>query len=182
MAATKSVIPFELKGRISPSILTVVETNGFWRAFGIGLSILMLYGPVWGQPDHNGIRYIVGPFAFPCLGAIYYTLRPFRPYRGTIFVERTRDIDTTDPLVMRLVEIYKSPAARRFLWLSTTKMAFVQLVCMGFLTVLVRHSLHWTLVSPWFWAGAVGCSLFSWIALSSEYVAWGLRKWAMHDF
>jgi hypothetical protein len=123
IAARKSGIPRELRGKISPLIVGVIRIKRFMVPFGIALTIFSLYGPVIRHRDHNAIRYLLGPFVVSSVAGLYFTVFPFRSYLGNVYVERSGKVDTSDPVVMDLVEIYKSAAARRFLWLAAMKLS-----------------------------------------------------------
>jgi len=194
MAATRSGIPPELRRKISPGLYTmVVQHSVFLRLFGVGLSALLLYGPVAGIPDHNGFRYLLGPWVCPSLVAAYRTFFPFRPYRGTPFLDRTHDIDREDPVVMRLVEIYRSNEAKCYLWGQALRLSGILFAIMGILALLVRDSLNWSfpyslersLASPisryWFWMGWIGGCLGSFITLMTDYITWGLMTWGRQE-
>lgn len=192
--ASRTVLPQELKRKISPGLHTMVaEHSAFLRLFGLGFSVLLLYGPVAGMPDHNGFRYLLGPWICPAIVAAYRTIVPFRPFRGTTFVEHTHDVDRTDPAVMRLVELYKSSEAVRYLWKQTMKFAAVLFVIMGFIALLTRGSLRWSFpysldgaaasdtARYWFWMGWIGGCLGAFIALMTDYIRWGLMTWAQRE-
>lgn len=194
MVATMTGLPQELKRKISIGLHTMVaEHSDFLRLFGLGFSALLLYGPVAGVPDHNAFRYLLGPWICPAIVAAYRTIVPFRPFRGTTFVEHTFDVDKTDPAVMRLVELYKSSEAVRNLWKQTLKFAAILFVIMGFLALLTRGSLRWsfpysldgTVVSDtaryWLWMGWIGGCVGSFIALMTDYIGWGLMTWPQRE-
>jgi hypothetical protein len=183
-----------LRHKISPGLYTMVAQQGvFLRLFGLGLSAFFLYGPVAGAPDHNGFRYLLGPWICPGIVAGYRTLVPFRPFRGTAFVERTYDVDRTDPVVMRLVGIYRSMEAGRYLWKRALKLSMVLFMIMGILALVLRNSLNWSfpyssdgaIVSDpakyWFWMGWIGGCLGSFLALMTDYITWGLMTWAKRE-
>src|SRR2546426_12679235 len=97
MPANKVAVPPELRSKVSPALFTfVAEQRTFLKLFGTGLAVFALYGPIVKRPDHNGFRYLLGPWLCPSIVAIYYMVLPFRPYRGTRFSGRPRDIDTSD--------------------------------------------------------------------------------------
>jgi hypothetical protein len=167
---------------VSSGVLLFVQRRTVLICCGLALSVLALYGPMIGSSDHNGIRYLVGPFVCPTVAAIYFTIFPFRPYRGSPFTRtESRDIGAEDPAVIRLVEIYKLPAARRFIWLAAFKMSCVLFVIMSICTILVRESLNWKLDSRWLWPGVIGGCLFSWVAMAFAYIGWGLGNWASRE-
>jgi hypothetical protein len=191
VAANRLILPPELRRRISPGLYTLIaQGSTFMRYFGLGLAAFCLYGPIAGPTDHNGFRYLVGPWICPTLTAAYRSFFPFRPYRGVMFVDRTRDIDTTDPVSMRLVAVYRSNEARSYLWRRSLNLSGILFVIMGLFALLVRHSLNWSFPyssyqslpsstsRDWFWLGWSGGILGSYIALMTDYVTWGMTRWA----
>ncbi len=191
VAANKLVLPPELRRKISPALYTLIaQQSSFMRYFGLGLAAFCLYGPIAGASDHNGFRYLVGPWICFGVTAVFRSFFPFRPYRGILFVDRTHDIDTTDPASMRLVEVYRSIEARRYLWRQCLKLSAILFVIMGLLSLPVRDSLNWffpyslyqsvpsSVSRDWFWLGWGGGILGSHIALMTDYVTWGLTTWA----
>lgn len=191
MAANRLVLPPELRRKISPALYTLIaQRSTFMRYFGLGLAAFCLYGPIAGISDHNGFRYLVGPWICPGVTAVFRSFFPFRPYRGIMFVDRTRDVDTTDVASMRLVEVYRSSKARRYLWRQWLKLSAILFIIMGLLSLPVRDSLIWSfpyslhqsvassVASDWFWLGWGGGILGSYIALMTDYVTWGLGTWA----
>lgn len=194
MGANKLNLPPELRRKISSALYTMVaQQRTFLRYFGLGLSAISLYGPIAGPSDHNGIRYLVGPWVCPSLTALFRTVRPFRPYRAARFIGGTSDVDTKDPVVMRLVNIYRSDAARNYLWRQALKLSAILFVIMLIVSVPVRNSLNWsfpysrygslpTSVSTnGFWLGLMGGALGSYIALMADYITWGLMTWATQE-
>ena len=177
----KDLFPRELKGKVSPSLAGYAGKSKLVSVLGIGLSIFALYGPMVGPPDHNIVLYLFGSLACPNFAALLLTVFPFRPYRGSPFVRPgTKDVDTSDPQVIRLVEIYQPSKAWRFLWYTAAKISGILLASMGVLTVsltLAAQPLNWSFSSPWFWHGMLGCCLFSWLTLGVQYIAWGFKQW-----
>jgi len=194
VAATRLVLPPELRRKISPALYTMIaQRSTFMRYFGLGLAAFCLYGPIAGPTDHNGFRYLVGPWVCPGVTAVFRSFFPFRPYRGIMFVDRTRDVDTTDPASLRLVEVYRSSEARRCLWRQWLKLSAILFVIMGLLSLPIRDSLNWSfpyslsqsgassVSRDWFWLGWSGGILGSYIALMTDYVTWGLATWAAKE-
>jgi hypothetical protein len=192
--ATRLVLPPELRRKISPALYTLIaQRSTFMRYFGLGLAAFCLYGPIAGPTDHNGFRYLVGPWICPGVTAVFRSFFPFRPYRGILFVDRTRDVDITDPASMRLVEVYRSSEARRCLWRQWLKLSAILFVIMGLLSLPIRDSLNWSfpyslsqsgassVSRDWFWLGWSGGILGSYIALMTDYVTWGLATWAAKE-
>jgi hypothetical protein len=184
--ADNKAFPRNLKVKISPSLFLAYGRSGvFMKLFGIGLAAMGLHGTLvlhpGEQPHHSGLMFLIGPWFFPAIVVIGYTFFPFRPYRGTRFVEKKRDIDVTDPVVMHLVELFKCTEARRHLWCRTfLGISGILFLVMGLFAVLHRHTLSWSL-SPVDLGGAglaIGGSL---IAVSADLISWGLKTWAERE-
>ena len=167
-APSKATIPPELRRKISPALLMFTGRDGRApKVVGTGLAAFGLYGPVTIHPDHNGFLYLLGPWIFPTAVAILYTFVPFRPYRGVVWERNMHEVDTNDPAVMRLMELYKSDEARRHLWHETLKLSGILFAILGTAAFLLRDSLNWTLPSSqnqflstrghWFWMGFILC-------------------------
>lgn len=196
LASRKARIPAELRRKISSTLVTLaVDERRAFRGLGIGLSAWFLYGPATVHPDHNGYMYLAGPWMFPSLWAIFYTFVHFRPYRGSPLVKTMDDVDTNDPCVMRLVELYKSDEATRRVWWESLKLSAILFGILGTAALLLRHSLNWTLPSTqngflwhdtggpghWFWGGVIGASIGCYMALSTAYIGWGIVTWAKRE-
>jgi hypothetical protein len=184
--AHSKAFPRNLRDKISPSLFLAYGRSGvFMKLFGIGLVAMGLHGTLvlhpGEQPHHSGFMFLIGPWFFPVIVAIGYTFSPFRPYRGTRFVEKKRDIDITDPVVMHLVELFKSTEARRHLWCRTFfEISGILFLVMGLLAVVHRHTLSWSL-SPVDFGGAGMAIGGSFIAMASDLIGWGLKTWAERE-
>jgi hypothetical protein len=55
------LIPERLRRKVPSALLMLADEHVSLTFFGLGLAILFLYGPVAGIPDHNGLRYLLGP-------------------------------------------------------------------------------------------------------------------------
>ena len=178
MSANREHIPRSLLGKISPAWWGLAASKKTVYLLSIPFSIWSLFGPLGRNQDHNGIRYLLGPIVVPMFLAIYFTVFPVRPYRGMPFVRPgTRNIDISDPVTMRLVDILRSPAAKRMVWQAAAKISAVLLLSMVTLTILVRDSLSWYLWSPGMVPGLGGCIIGCSIAVATEYIDWGLKVW-----
>lgn len=184
--ANSKAFPRNLRAKISPSLFLAYGRSGvFMKLFGIGLAALGLHGTLVlhaGElPHHSGLMFLIGPWFFPAIVVIGYTFFPFRPYRGTRLVEKKRDIDVTDPVVMHLVELFKSTEARKHLWCRTFfEISGILFVVMGLLAILHQRNLSWSL-SPADLGGAgmaIGGSL---IAVLADLISWGLKTWAERE-
>jgi len=95
---------------------------------------------------------------------------------------------------MRLVELYKSHAARRHLWSQALKVSAILFAILGTAAIELRKSLNWTFPSSqngflyhwrgpgyWFWVGLIGCSIFSFLALGIEHIGWVTTTWASRE-
>jgi hypothetical protein len=190
--ASETMIPPQLKRKISPALLMFAGRNGRApRIVGVGISAWMLYGPATVHPDHNGFLYLLAPWIIPSVVAIFYMLIPFRPYRGVVWERNMQEADTNDPAVVRLAELYKSGEARRHLLHENLKLSGILFAILGTAAILLRDSLNWTLPSSqnqfllrpghWFWIGIIGCFIGCYVALSAAYIGWGLTTWATRE-
>jgi hypothetical protein len=97
---------------------------------------------------------------------------------------------------MRLVALFNSDEIRRHLWLESLKLSSVLFVILGTAAIFLRDSLYWNLPSPQnqfllnrragepgfsFWLGLLGCSMFTFVILGSDYIRWGLITWAKRE-
>jgi len=154
----------------------------FWTLFGSGLAVFLLYGPIAGPhaPDHNGLRYLIAPWICPWGAAVFYQFLPFNPYRrGSVsqFVGMV-DFDKRDSDAKRLVAVFRSAEARRALVRITLKISAILFVIMALVTVTFRHSLNWSFSSYSLSLSLIGGTIGASIAVASEYVNWGVRRWA----
>src|ERR1700722_4912102 len=148
MAATsKSLISPELRLKVSPSLLMLADEAGAFKILGIVLAVLGLYGPVTVHPDHNGFLYLLGPWVCPSVVALIWSSVPKKPYRGVFYNQTMHDVDSNDPAVMHLVELYKSEEVRRHLWFESLKLSGILFAILGSAAFLLRDSLNWTLPS-----------------------------------
>jgi len=191
-ATSEATIPPELRRKISPGLLMFTGGNGrAFRILGIGLAAFFLYGPIAANPDHNGFLYLLGPWICPGVAALIWSSVPHRPYRGVFYEKNTRDVDTGDPVVMRLVELYRSDEVRYHLWHETLKLSCILFLILGTAAFLLRNSLNWTLPSPQndflgsvghgFWIRLVLCIIGSLLALWSDCTGWCLTTWARRE-
>lgn len=154
------------------------------KFFGMGMMIFGLYGTIVlhsGEiPSHNGFMYLLGPWIFPSLVAACYAAMPFRPYRGIVYTEKTRDVDTNDPIVMRLVALFKSKEALGHLWIQTLQFSAIIFFVMGILAIIMRKSLTWG--PAWNDLGGSALALTgSFLALTADYIDWCLMTWAERE-
>ena len=196
ITVNEAVIPPELRRKISPALLMFAGKNGRApKILGWGLATFGLYGPITVHPDHNGILYLVAPWIIPSIVPILYTVIPFRPYRGVVYAKNMHEVDMSDPAAVRLVQLYRSDEAKAHLWHETLELSGILFLILGIAAILLRDSLNWTLPSPnnrflwnatqgpghWFWIGLIGCLLGCYLALSAEYIGWGLITWAERE-
>jgi len=84
-------------------------------------------------------------------------------------------VDTRDPEMLRLTNIFKSSSAKRFLWLSTSRLILMLLVLMGTLAILVRNTLEWSWKMP---NPTVGLTLMAcYLSLGARVMGWGFETW-----
>jgi FtsH-binding integral membrane protein len=88
------------------------------------------------------------------------------------------DLDKRDSEANRLVELLRSPAAKRFVIWTTLKMCALLFSIMAVIAIALRGSLNWSFTSYWLLQGIIGCCIGSLISLGAEYIGWALRNWA----
>lgn len=198
-AKKKSMLPPELARKISPWMVSSAEmTSAVGKSAFIGLAAFFLFGgPVSiTNPDHSGFVYLLGPWVCPSLIALFFSSlfakTHFKVYRGSPFAEHS-NVDTDDPAVMRLEVLFNSDEIRRHLWHESLKLSCILFAILATAAILLRDSLYWTLPSPQnqfflnrragepgfsFWLGLLGCTLFTFVILGSDYIRWGLTTWA----
>jgi hypothetical protein len=159
-----------------------VEQRSFWTIFGIALSAFLLYGPVVGRPDHNVYRYLLGPLLCPAMGAIYFILWPFNPYKSSdARTDGLFDYDESDKDAKQLVEVFRSKDAQKFVRISAIKLSGTLFFLMPVAMLALRHWLNWSFPSPWLGPGLIGGCIGSFIATGSEYLSWGVTTWSSSD-
>lgn len=179
MTAIRSSVPRHLVAKVPPMLLMSLSLRTFWNIFGVGLGLLLLYGPITGiNQDHNGLRYLLGPLIGPTVALSFLLLCPFNPYRGSAArLSGMENRDKWDPEARRLVELFRSNAARRFLVTSSMKISCVLYLFMVPVIYVCWDSLKWHLLSPWLGQGLLGCSIATFTTLGAQYVGWGLKTW-----
>src|SRR5580704_15924617 len=117
-----------------------------WGAFGVGLAVFLLYGPILGRPpDHNGFRYLLAPWLAPIIPALYYYLFGFNPYRGyPAELDGLSYLDKHDDDAKRLVLIFHSETSRRVLLVSYFKVSMIIFLIMLIITLCFIDSLDWS--------------------------------------
>jgi hypothetical protein len=163
-------------------LLMMADGRKFWVPFGLGLALVMIYGPIVGPPDHNGLRYLIAPLICPWIPAAYYLLRPIRPYSG--YRGRWGTLggmvgkDKTDPEAARLTALFASPEARNYIRRVALRMSAILFAPLVITALFASESLTWTPLSLWqfqgFTVGLIGSS----IALFADVIDWGIRAWA----
>lgn len=195
MPASKSPIPSELRRKIAPApLLFGAGERTFVKVAFVGIAAFCLYGPVPLNQDHNAFLYLLGPWLCPSVPAAFFTLLPPLPSRGTFLSGNWRSVDRVDPVVTRLVELYKSREARRHLWSQSLKVSAMLFGILGTAAIAQRSNLNWALPSSqngflyqwrgpgfWFWYGLIGCSIFSFVALVIDHVGWVTTTWARRE-
>jgi hypothetical protein len=196
----KTIIPYELARKISPWMVNPAEmTGGVGKTALVLAMALCLYGPGWTlNTDHNGFLYLFGPWLCPTLIALLLSAMlaylPFKPFRGSPFSEHT--YVQGDPVVTRLVELYKSDEARHHLWSESLRLSTILFAILGAAMVFNRDTMEWNLPSRqnqflmnemagqpgyYFWAGLCGCFIFAFLFLKSAYDRWCLLTWAKRE-
>jgi len=180
VAVIKEKIPAELKAKISPAMLMFHGTPGvLLKSMCIGVVAVVLYG----ISDHNGFLYLLGACIGPGAVVILYKLVPLRPYRGVFYNKSMHDIDTSDPVVMRLVELYRSEEAYRHLCGQALKLSGVLFVIVWSATLLLGHRVNWSLSFPSsrFWGFMLFCFVGCFGVMGAGYNEWGVMTWARRE-
>lgn len=170
----------ELRHKISPAMLMFSGTPGiFLKLMCTGVAAFVLYL----VSDRNGFLYLLG--ATLCSGAvlIWYKFFPLRPYRGVFYDRSMHDIDATDPVVMRLVELYRSKEAYRHLCVEAVKLAGILFVTVWGATILKRYRVAWSFEAPssLFWGLMLLCFVICFSVLSADHSEWGVMTWARRE-
>jgi len=139
----------------------------------------MLFGPIVGRnADHNGYRYLLGPFVCPLIGLALHLLAPFNPYRWNGINDRSLNrLDQRDENARRLVAIIQSPGYRRVVLAAAMRLAALLFVVLAGCAWVFRASLNWRPVSSGFYFGWVGGVLFAWIFIRVQVASWALTTW-----
>ena len=196
------IIPAVLVRKVSPWMINTAEITGpLGKTTLIGILVFFLYGPVGiGKSDHNGFTYLIGPWVFPNLIALLWSLRlrklPFRIFRGSPFAKHKFANGSDDPAVMRLVLLSTSTEARRHVWFEALKLSSILFAILGSAALIFRNSLNWTLPSiqnhflsarrvgepgSWFWLSIIGCPIFTFLIVASDHTRWCLVTWAKRE-
>jgi hypothetical protein len=179
--ATKTTIPFELRRKVSQSLLMFTGGSGiFFRILLIGTAAFGLYA----ASNHNAIWFLVGALICPSAVAILYTLIPLRPYRGDFYAKDMHEVDASDPAVMRLVALLKSTEARRHIWRQAVKLSGILFVIAWGATILLWGPVRWSfsLSSSRYWGFLLALCLPSCFgALGADHTDWGLTTWASRE-
>jgi len=196
-ARHKTMLPPELARKISPWIVNAAEMTGpVGKSALTAVAAFLLSGGIVlaRYPDPNGFVYLLGPWVCPSVAAIVVLAMPHKLWRGSF--ANPKDLDANDPVVMRLVELYKSDEARRHLWHEALKLSVILFAILGTAAFFLRSSLNWTLPSSqnhflsnsrigepgsWFWVGLLGCSWAAFLLLVSDYQRWCLTTWAKRE-
>ena len=182
MVVPISSFPPSLRNKVPGMVFMFLEQRYLPFLIGLVLSVLSFHGPLLGRVDHNGIRYLLGPLLCPMVCTIYLIVRPFNPYRG--FAARWAGmiyVDKPGSAEERLVELFQSRIARRSILQIAISISGLMFLLMVTLAWLERGSLSWSLLSAWSVPGLLGGCIGSFVVLSSEHIAWGLKTWASHE-
>ena len=151
----------------------------FYTGFGFLMAVFFLYGPIPARiADHNGYRYLIGPFVCPLLAALCHVLLPYNPYRSGFRSDRGIDrLDQRDEAARRLVELLRSDGCRRVVLRTAAAVAALLFPVMAGFALGFRASLNWNLPSPWLIPGVAGGTLFAWITIRVQTIGWALEAW-----
>jgi len=148
-----------------------VEQRIFWLLLGFALYVASLNGPIIGKTDHNGYRYLIGPFVCALIASSFFIFRPFNPYRGPAArLGGMEAVPESDLEARRLVELFRSDHARQFIWQTSAKMSSICFLLMAIITWADRNSLHWSISSPWAVPGLIGGCIGAYLAIGAEYI------------
>jgi hypothetical protein len=180
MPARKVIISSDLKHKISPAMLWFTGLQGiFLRIMFIVVAALMLQG----GSGRNGFMYLVGSGICPSAVAVLCSFVPLRPYRGMFYQKNVHDVDRSDPVMMRLVELFRSSEARVHIWRQSLKLSGILFVISWGGTQLFEGPVAWSLsFSPFpCWICLVLCFGLCFTLLSGDLVDWGLTTWASRE-
>ena len=175
-------VPGYLRRKVPSALLMLVDGRKFIEILGLGLALILIYGPIVGPPDHNAISYLVAPLICPWIPAIYYLLRPIRPYSG--YRGRWGTLggmigkDKTDPEAARLTALFASSDARAYILRAALRMSAILFAPLAVTALIAWQSLTWTLSSPDQFPGFAGGFIGSYIALFADVISWGILTWA----
>jgi hypothetical protein len=183
MSAIKRHSPTELRGNVPPLTAMLVDGRIFWELFGFGLCSL---GGFAGLRDSHTYVWVCFSAAVlgPLIAASVFLFFPIQPYRSwQAQASGMQNKDRRDPEAQRVVELFASPAVRRFTLQTALKLALILLpvtaVVSAFLWGRPSRSLHSpitinnNLFLPVYFLYAVG----SFAILKVEILAWAFRNW-----
>lgn len=181
MAATRrEKIPARLRSKVSPLLILAADPS--FKVAGtiviviVAFGLCTLPGPVPGT--HSALYYLLGPILSPAIPAVWYTLRPFTPYRGNPFTRGgSKPVDKSDPEVLRLVELFRSPEGKRALWRSAAKESAVLYALTIAFASIYRHSLNWDLDPSSVGFPIAFGAFVSTVWFGGDYLNWGMRTW-----
>ena len=179
----KFVFPPELKTTVPPIVFALfVDMRKLYLLMGGFFCIGGIFGPVVGPPDHNGFSCILVPLFCPLISAILIVLKPFNPFNGYVSLfSGVSKLDESGPEERRLIELFDSKEARRFIWITAAKLSGLLFVATIIVMLSVRNSLNWSFQSPGF-GGSLLCGFMgSWLILFPKQVYWGLMTWATRE-
>jgi hypothetical protein len=183
MNALKRHLPTELWGKVPPLTAVLVDGRVFWELFGFGLCLL---GVLEGLRESHTYAWACfsGAVLGPIIAAWVLLFFPIQPYRSwQAQASGMQNKDTHDPLAKRVVELFETPAVRRFTIQTAARLAFILLfstaVVAAFLWGWPSRSLHRpitinnNLFLPVYFLYTVG----SFIILKVEILAWAFTNW-----
>ncbi|MGE5176044.1 MAG: hypothetical protein ACM3JJ_06665 [Hyphomicrobiales bacterium] len=164
-------IPFKLQ--------IAYGSRKMFTVFSGVMAAVSLYGPLPARlADHNGYRYMVGPFLCPLIALGMHLAFPFNPYRWNGPAERSLNrLDERDEGARRLVEILQSPEYRTTAFLAAARLAGILWIVLAACAFVFRSSLDWHPVTSNFFYAAVGGVLFSWMFVRMRVMSWALSTW-----
>jgi hypothetical protein len=194
------VVPPELGDKVSPPLVEFAQARiGVW-AFG------MVLATMFGTPavpiqfvDPSFLKaslYLAAPCISPFILAAVLSVIRLHPYRGMMWVTKVRPVDMTDPVAVRLAELYKSEGVRRYLWQQAAKFSLILLGLIAVHQIAIQNVHVLALLfparpsTPKGWVGefqnAFGPSILmvsiaAFLVLGCEVHAWCLRTWVAQE-
>lgn len=189
----KEIVPSYLRHKIAPTpLLFAPGERKFLKVICTGFAACALWGPVFREP--NVFLLFGGPWACAIPPILFMTFLPYRPARGTPFTGYWKSVDVNDPVVLRLVAIFKSNEARKHLRGQAAKMSGILFAILGSLGWALHNYLIWVLPSHengflrqgrgsayWFWLGLFATSICFFLALSTDQIGWAITTWAERE-
>lgn len=177
----RNPFPLHLRRVISPFDQSMYGSKKWFAPpFGLFVSVFLLTtGFHFNHP--NGFYYLGGPLLAPWLMALFGIVYPRNPYRragkGILTPVGMHGLDLWDPDARRLVEIYRSPAAHRFLLRSALKTMIILVTVMLGVVAVQWNELSWSFSGSHVAMSVLACFFGVWPSMLGSYTAWGWDTW-----